>query len=243
MGGIVDTANDLLGGTPSAEVVKAQAFDISGATGTGSFDPKTGEIISTLSPELQALFEQQLQQAGGFLGSVGTAGETAIQTGEGFLSAAQTFDPFAAAEEQFKRLDAILAPGRNAASMGTAGGLLATGRLGSTAGNRVQAETEAAIERERQQLLHDSLASATGVSESLVNRGVTAGAFGLDQKNITQALGLQALGGAFGIDSQSQALLGLGGQLSAPSGVLPGQASPVQSLLAAGTTAAVSKLV
>ena len=118
---------------------------------------------------------------GQFLGMAPGAGAGALGLSEDILGTLGGFDPFDAAEQQFGKLDAILEPGRTQARTGTAAGLLASGRLGSTAGARTQGAVETAIEQERQALLADQFGRATDVQSQLAQTGMGLGAFGLGQ--------------------------------------------------------------
>jgi len=135
-------------------------FDITTAAGQGAFNPATGKIEGQLSPELQGIFDTGLSTAGAFGSGLEQTGQQARDLSSGFLQQAGEFDPFAAAQTQFDRLDAILEPGRKSARTGTAAGLLSTGRLGGTAGNEVQATVEGEIERQRQGLLGEQFGLA-----------------------------------------------------------------------------------
>lgn len=217
--GVGALTGGLVGGDPfglnqskDAGAIAALPFKTRSDIGKGKF--QNGKITSKLSPELQALFDTQLDQGADQLAGVPDAGEQSLGLSEGFLSEVGSFDPFAAAEEQFTRLDSILEGGRSRSRTGQAGGLLATGRLGGTSGNDAQAAVEGQIEQQRQQLLGDSFESAQRTQQGLVDRGVQTGAFGMQQQAAQQNLGQQSISGAFGIDSQLQSQLALGGQLS-----------------------------
>lgn len=233
--------NSLLG-----EEVKASSgvnpFNITTATGSGAFNPATGSIESKLSPEMQALFGSQVEGATGAFGKVAGAGDQASALSQGFLSEAGEFDPFAAAEEQFGRLDAILEPGRTKQRTGTAAGLLSTGRLGGTSGTDVQVGLEGEIERQRQGLLSEQFTKAQDVQDRLVGRGTSLGAFGTQQQLGQQAIGTQSLQNALGIDAQQQAALATAGGLTraAPVDAQPGAFS---SILQGGLTAGLGALV
>ena len=190
------------------------SFGGTSSVGSTRFDAATGQSTSTLSPEMQALFGQGVSQSGMFAGQVPGAGAQAQDLSAGFLSQAGEFDPFAAAQTQFDRLDAILEPGRQRQREGTAGGLLTTGRLGGSAGNLVQAQVEGEIEAQRQGLLSKQFLGAQQVQQGLVDRGTQTGAFGLQQQLGTQQLSQGALNSALGIDSQLQSQLALGSEMT-----------------------------
>jgi len=239
-GAVEGGVNKLLG-----EEVKASSginpFNITTATGTGAFNPATGNIESQLTPEMQALFAGQQAQATGAFGRVAGAGRQAEQLSRGFLSEAGQFDPFAAAEEQFTRLDALLEPGRTKQRTGTAAGLLSTGRLGGTAGDDIQIGLEGELERQRQGLLSEQFTAAQDVQDRLVGRGTALGAFGTQQQLGQQALGTQSLQNVLGIDAQQQAALATAGGLTraAPVEAQPGA---FQSILQGGLTAGIGAL-
>lgn len=238
IGGLVDGA--LGGGTET--IAGVNPFSVTTATGTGAFDAATGQATSTLSPEMQALFNQQTQAAAGAFGNVAGAGQQAQDLSSGFLSQAATFDPFAAAEEQFNRLDAILEQGRTSARSGTAAGLLQTGRLGGTSGNEVQANVEAQIENQRQALLAEQFQGAQAVQSNLVQQGTNLGAFGLQQQMGQQGIGTQSLQNALGIDAQQQAALSTGSGLTKTQPI-QGEQGAFSSILQGGLTAGIGSLV
>lgn len=209
-GAISEKVNEMGGGGGVNPDSGVASFNINSSMGSGGLNAATGELTSNLSPEMQWLFNQGTNQAARFNAEVPRVGRQASELSGGFLSEAGAFDPFAAAEEQFNRLDSILEPGRTKQRSGAAGGLLSTGRLGSTSGNDLQAQIEAQIENQRQGLLSEQFTAAQGVQDSMINRGTNLGAFGLQQQLGTQQLGTGALSNSLNIDSQLQALLGLG---------------------------------
>jgi len=217
-------------------------FNITTATGSGAFNPVTGNIESQLSPEMQALFGGQVSGAQGAFGQVAGAGTQAQDLSAGFLSEAGEFDPFAAAEEQFGRLDAILEPGRTKARTGTAAGLLSTGRLGGTSGTDVQVGVEGEIERQRQGLLSEQFQGAQNVQDRLVNRGTSLGAFGTQQQLGQQAIGSQSLQNALGIDAQQQAALSTAGTISRGAPVA-GQPGAFDDILKGAAVAGLTSLI
>lgn len=233
---------DTLFGEGQAASTGVNPFSVSTGVGTGSFNAGTGASTASLSPELAGLFSQYLQQAGNFAAAVPSAGAETKEMGGGFLSQATTFDPFAAAEEQFARLDAILEPGRTRARTGTAAGLLSTGRLGGTAGNEIQASVEGEIERQRQSLLGSQFTAAQDVQDRLVGRGINLRSLGLTEQAQTANLGQGALSSALNIDSQLQALLGLGSNITKTAPIAP-TASGTQSIIQGAASSGLGALI
>lgn len=145
-----------------------------------------------------------------------TAAGTGLLSGSGqalglsqdVLGQLGSFDPMTAAEEQFNRLDAILEPGRTRARTGTAGGLLASGRLGSTAGARAQSEVERAIEQERQALLADQFGKATDVQAQMAGLASGLGGLGLSQAQGGSGLMSQAIADRLGLIGAGAGLQG-----------------------------------
>ena len=229
MGGIVDKAKGLVSGAftdREAGAIGQSPFQMTSDTGfTGSLDAQ-GNVKSGMSPQMLRLFNQGVGQAGMFAGQVPGAGAQAQDLSAGFLSQAGELDPFAAAQIQFDRLDAILEPGRQRQREGTAGGLLTTGRLGGSAGNLVQAQVEGEIEAQRQGLLSEQFLGAQQVQQGLVNQGMQTGAFGLQQQLGMQQLSGGALSGSLALDSQRQANLGLGSQVSGAIGATQPELAP-----------------
>lgn len=82
--------------------------------GTGFIDPETGAARAELSPEFAQLRDMLLGISRGAFGGQeqqSLLGNQALTASGGFLEQIGA-DPYAAAEERFNRLDAILEPGR-----------------------------------------------------------------------------------------------------------------------------------
>lgn len=241
--GIGDTVKGALGddGSRGFDVQEASPFSVDTGGFSGSF--QGGQLTGQMSPELQRMYDQQLQQASMFGGLVPGAGRGLALAGNRALGQLGSFDPFAAAEEQFSRLDAILEPGRQQARAGTAAGLLSSGRLGSTAGARTQAEVEGEIERQRQSLLGEQFMGAQQTQQNLANMalGLTQG--GTQQQAALQGLSQGALGGALSLDSQLQAALGLGSNVSKPAAVAQQEQGFGEQLVQGGITAGLGALI
>jgi hypothetical protein len=209
--GAYDASGALLGLSGQTQGGVANAGATSLATGQGLVGQGLGYFNQLPSAGQGALNVGAglVGQGVGQLSTAPSAGQTNIDRGTGFLDTASTYDPFAVAEEQFNRLDAILEPGRTSARTGTAAGLLSTGRLGSTGGARAQSEVESAIERERQMMLGDQFQIAQNVQDQMVGRGSTLTQLGLQERGQAQDIGTQnvatGLGvGQFGMGQQAQ---------------------------------------
>jgi len=188
----LDFVGDLLGIGGDVPQAEFSPYGITSGVGTSSFADGTGTF--ELSPELQGIYDQ-------LLGS-----------GSQQLQAAQEYDPYAAAEGLFGRLDQILAPGREQGRQGLESRLLNQGRLGSTGGAFQQQGFESAIEAERARQLNQAFGTAQGVQDSMFNRGMAGiqGALGIQGAGMNQLnLGLQAgqgslQAGMFNIGNQIQ---------------------------------------
>jgi hypothetical protein len=188
-GGSFDPANGGLisGQIESGALSGLQKEQLSRAISTGRWVPgggnaaiqKGASFIQGLNPYDLRFAGQDLLRGGRFDQDPRAGyGATALGLSQDVLGQLGSFDPMTAAEEQFNRLDAILEPGRTRARTGTSAGLLASGRLGSTAGARAQGEVESRIEQERQALLADQFGKATGVQQQLADLAGGLGGFG-----------------------------------------------------------------
>jgi len=170
--GLTTDPNDI----PTAEFTP---MDITSGAGTATFDEGVGTF--QLSPELQATYEQLL--GGGREG----------------IAAAGGYDPYAAAETLFGRMDQILAGGRERQRQGLESRLLSQGRLGSTGGAFEFQGLESTIEAERARQLNQAFGTAQQVQQGMFGRGLAELQAGIGLQGIGQsqlALGLQAGQGA-----------------------------------------------
>jgi hypothetical protein len=138
-----------------------------GLTGI-SFDPSAvqqeqiGAFGANVMPAVQG--------AGALTGGVTGAGQQGLTQAQAALAALGEFDPLAAAEERFTRLDNLLAERRMTDRSALESRLLQQGRLDSTAGARQLAEYEAGIERERAQMLDRQFGEAQAAQTALAQR-------------------------------------------------------------------------
>ena len=188
------------GGGGSSQAQTPTPIDISGG---GLFDT-TGKGQISLTPEMQAIQQQLLGTAGG----QGQFQQQAGQLGAGFLGQVGEFDPFAAAQTQFGRMEDILAPQRDQQRLAQESRLFSQGRLGSTGGSQQQQALENVFSQQQAQ----NLAQALGQAQDIQGQQIERGAF-LSQ--IPQAQQTQALQNLLGIQkgglSQLQAGLSGGG--------------------------------
>lgn len=206
---------DVLGG--SADLPEFKAYDT--VSGVGSTDIEGDRITTSLDPRFAAISEAL---TGGLAGGLSSSlspeqlafGQQATETGAGFLQSAGQFDPFAAAETQFGRMEEILAPGRDRARESLEGRLLRQGRLGSTGGGRTQEGLETAIEQSRRSNLYDAFGQAQGVQQQQANLAQLFGGLGLgiEQGQFQQQLG--GLQGALGLEQAPLAFAEFGSSLS-----------------------------
>lgn len=154
------------------------------------------------SPAMQDIQNRYLSQAGG----ITPLQQQYAQLGQGFLGQVGAFDPFAAAETQFNRLEAILNPAREQQRQAQESRLYAQGRLGSTGGGLEQQAFQTAIEQQRAQNLINALGQAQDIQGNLISRGTALSNMPIELQNQAignllniQGAGMQQLrGGAFG---------------------------------------------
>lgn len=189
----------ILGSLQQRQLARAQGIGSWMLSG-GNRNIQTGDqFLRGLNPYDLKSAAQQLIRGGRFdQDPRGEYGKTALGLSQDVLGQLGSFDPMTAAEEQFNKLDAILEPGRTRARTGTSAGLLASGRLGSTAGARTQGEVESRIEQERQALLADQFGKATGVQQQLADLAGGLGGFGssLMTQDTADSLAKMQAGGA-----------------------------------------------
>lgn len=186
---------------PTTQTYQPYLTNISGGGLFNTAFTPQGATIS-LTPEMQAIQAGLFGQAQGLT----PLQQQYAQLGQGFLGQIGAFDPFAAAETQFQRLEDILAPGREQQRQAQESRLYAQGRLGSTGGGLEQQAFQQAIEQQRAQNLINALGQAQDIQSGLLNKGLTLS--NLPGTMQTQALsnlmgiqgaGMQQLqGGAFG---------------------------------------------
>lgn len=193
--------------TPYSTTSGLGDINVSGNRITGKVSGPYAELISrlqggftginpSLSPEAMAL------------------GSSATQAGAGFLNQLQTYDPFAATEEQFNRMEAILEPGRARSREALEGKLLRQGRLGSTGGSLSEQGLEAAIEESRRANLAGAFGEAMNAQRQLADLGTGVGAFGTDIENTQLQRMLQGLGTATSLEAMPFELAQLAATLS-----------------------------
>jgi len=193
-------------------------------SGVGSVAVKGDQITATLDPRYRALVDQL---TGGFQVTPSLSqeqlglGRQATEAGAGFLKQLGSFDPFAAAETQFGRMEEILSAGRARDRSSLEGKLLRQGRLGSTGGGVEQEALEGAIEQSRRQGLVEALGQAQGIQAQQAQLGTQLGAFGgtIEQQQLQRML--ESLGSAMSVEQ----LPIMAGQLGA---TLSGQRSQHQ---------------
>lgn len=158
-------------------------------TGMGTAGMVDGQLQAQLDPRFAGQSQALLNQATGAFGQL------------------SSFDPNVAAQEQFSRLESLMAPERQAQQMGLESRLFSQGRLGSTGGAGEQQALQSAIQQQQS-------ANAIGAFEQAMQR----------QQQL-QGMGLQALQGAGQLEQMPlqnlQAGLGVG-QADAAAGARQG---------------------
>lgn len=157
-------------------------------TGYGGYTVGKGGLTTYLSPEYQAAANQLMQASQGLLGQ---SQQAYAQLG--------TFDPYQAAELQFKRLEEILSPERARQQEALQSKLYAQGRLGSTGGALSEQALAQAIQQQQSQNLYDAFLQAQQTQRHLA--GLGQGMFGT---------AMQGFGGAGQIEQMPLTNLGYG---------------------------------
>lgn len=203
---------------PTTQTYQPYLTNISGG---GLFNTAFGPGGATinLSPEMQAIQSGLFSQAQG----LSPLQQQYQQLGQGFLGQVGAFDPFAAAETQFNRLEAILAPGREQQRQAQESRLYSQGRLGSTGGGLEQQAFQQAIENQRAMNLVNALGQAQDIQGNLINYGTTLSnmPISLQDQALSNLIGVQGAGlqqlrgGAFGggVQTTQQAYPTLGQQV------------------------------
>jgi len=243
----------------------------------GQFLGQAGQYAGAgVDPALQALSQQSMGLGGQFLGQAGlpqasgmaaiqqalqptTAGQTAQDlamqqgvlgaAGEQFVQGAGAFDPFGAAQTQYGRMEAMMAPAREQERMAQESRLFSQGRLGSTGGAQQQQALEEAFGQQQQQNLVSSLGQAQAIQAQGVGLGTQLTSQDLAQRQMMGGLGISQAGQGmqqagmfgdvgFGLENlgiqRQQAMAGLGTQLGAFGASSPLQQQQLQQQLATG---------
>jgi hypothetical protein len=127
---------------------------------------------------LGALGEAQAAGAQELVPGVTGFGQRAFQTAQEQLGAAAGFDPLAAAEERFGRLQAVLGQQRERQRGSLESRLLAQGRLSGTSGDILQGELERGFAAEDAALLERAFGESEQAQARAIQQGLQAGAAG-----------------------------------------------------------------
>lgn len=188
------------------------------SSGLGAVNIEGNQITGSVAGPYAELIRQLQGGFGGVQPSLSpeqlALGAGATEAGAGFLGALKAYDPFAATEEQFSRLEAILEPGRQRQRTSLQENLLRTGRLGSTGGGVSEQSLESAIEESRRANLAGAFESAMGAQSQLANLGTGLGAFGGSVEDQQFQRMLQGLGTATSLEAMPFELSQLGTSLS-----------------------------
>ena len=197
---------------------RLQNMEMAGIGSVGATtDAKGNQTLDIQESEQTGIFRDILDQ--GAMGALdesgamrpgvsGLGGRATDAAGQAF-DAFGSFDPMAAAQERFDKLDSILEPGRTRTRSGLESRLFAQGRMDSTAGSRELADLEAGFQRERAGMLNTQFGEAqtaqgnlAGIAQGLAgtSAGIQSGIFGQ---------GLQGIGGSQQMSEPMMRLLGM----------------------------------
>jgi hypothetical protein len=184
-------------------------------TSMGSVNIGPDNIVRTsLDPRYRAIANQLIGAFGGASPSYSpetlALGQQATRTGAGFLDSLGSFDPFAAAEEQFNRMEAVLEKSRGRDRTALQEKLLRQGRLGSSGGGIEQEGLESAIEQSRRANLVDAFGQAQNVQRQKAELANTFGAFGAGVEDTQLQRLLNSLGQGIAVESLPLAFGDLG---------------------------------
>jgi len=217
------------GGSSSSVTTTPNPLAISGG---GLFDTTARGQIN-LTPEMQAIQSGLFAQAGGqdpFQQQAGTLGA-------GFLGQVGEFDPFAAAQTQFGRMEDILAPQRDQERMAQESRLFSQGRLGSTGGAQQQQALESAFLQQQQQGLYDALGQGQAIQGQQIAQGMALGQVPLSQQtqSLNNLLGIQTgavdqleMGGTLGGNTVTSTTPGIDPLATLGTGMMTGGAEQLQ---------------
>lgn len=207
--------SDVLGGGGGAPAYRPYST----TSGVGDVNVSGNTVDISLDPRYQAIVDSLI---GGFADSVQPGlsaeqlalGAGATRAGAGFMSALQETDPFALAEQQFGRMEAILEPGRNRTRQASEARLLQQGRLDSTGGARTTAALEEGIEQSRRANLVEAFGQAQGVQRQQADLATGLGAFGggIEDQQLQRLL--QSLGSATAVEALPAEMANVAANLS-----------------------------
>lgn len=198
----------------AAEGAKFDPYNVTGAFGTGTFNPEDNTAQVNLSPEMQAIQNQYQQQAGQFAGQGQTdIGALAGQGALGFMQGGMQADPTALAQSQFDKMQTMLAPSRGRSQEALESRLLQQGRLGSTGGGVQQGAQQEAFGQQDQQMMLNALQQGRADQQAQLGLGQQLGMFGQQQQDVGFNQAQARLGGMQGIDQQALSYLNMGSAL------------------------------
>lgn len=187
-------------------------YNVTGPGGRATFDGNQANVA--LSPEMQAYSDSLGARAEGlFSNPTNGASRRATHAGNRAFAELGDFDPLAAAEGQFNKLESILEPGRDKARAGLESRLFSQGRLDSTGGAAQMGEFEAAIEQERQRNLYNSWDQAQATQTSMINNATGLSQFGFNMEGGLFDRGLQSVDAQRQLHADALRLMEMGGQL------------------------------
>lgn len=221
------------GGGGSNNNAPAEADDFSIDTGlfSSSFDNSgDNSLITSLSPEMYAIQNNALQQAGLFSGMQAPQFQQAQQLGSGYLDQLGTFDPMALAEQQYGLLSPIFEREQEQERKDLEAHLIAQGRLGSTGGSEQQGSLSQAQGDTRRRALYDAYNQGIAGQNHLANLGMGLSQFAPQLQGMYAGLGQTYLNTPLAIQEAALAPVGMMGTLSGAGGTGYNSPSFSQSL-------------
>lgn len=217
---------DKMGAQMARDAIKfmPKGFDLSGV-GSFGVTPRGGneggfdinltpeDRVKQLQSQLFGLSPEAIQASTSTIDPQRAAAVGALGGAEQAFGAFGSFDPLAAAGEQFSKIDELLAPGRARETAGNEARLLRQGRLDSTFGSQHMADRAAAVERERGLLASGQLEAAQRAQSNLAQTGLNLAQGGAGLGIGLQQQGLGAAQGAQQLSAPLLQMLGLGADL------------------------------
>lgn len=205
----------LLGGNdgPSPTVQSTAANPFTASNGLFNTSFQDGNLDVGMNPQLQAIQEQLMGQAGMFAGMNSPFTNQLNTLAGGFFDQLKT-DPMEIAKHQFGLMSPILDDRFNDQFLDRESRQFAQGRLGSTGGAQEMEGLQRAQEDAQRQLLWDSLGQGLNVQNQNANMGLALAQASPQLQGMFSNLASNPLNNIFNMQNQGLNLAQTGGNLS-----------------------------
>src|SRR3990172_6898707 len=226
LGGIVGAAGGYMASKDQQDMMNRAAglgagmefkpWNVSNEFGSAAFDPTGRTATTQMGEAYKPIYESMLSKGKNYLTQPNPYADMqrqAMQGAGGFLSAAQAYDPNAAATQQYNLMKQISAPELAQQRTALQAGLFSRGQIGSTAGLNQQTAFEKAQAMKDLMREQQAYGLAQDVQNSMLQRSQGMFGFGQQLGQAPLVQGMPYLQAAQGIAGQTQNLIGVGSDL------------------------------